>query len=57
MFIYYYVSMLLLSFALSIAIYTIWLNAKLGVLISLGVFAVVVVAMFWWKVGGRGIFQ
>ncbi|MDR3169003.1 MAG: hypothetical protein LBU27_04525 [Candidatus Peribacteria bacterium] len=60
--------MLLLSFALSIAIYTIWLNAKLGILISLVMFAgVVVITPFCTasrsavlrdgKGGLRGIFQ
>ncbi|MDR2416481.1 MAG: hypothetical protein LBD75_08025 [Candidatus Peribacteria bacterium] len=40
--------MFLLSFALSIAIYTIWLNAKLGILISLVMMVGLMVGMGCW---------
>ncbi|MDR0651147.1 MAG: DUF4131 domain-containing protein [Candidatus Peribacteria bacterium] len=47
--------MFLLSFALSIAIYTIWLNAKVGILISLVMCGILMTVSFFLKSNPRSI--
>jgi len=49
--------MFLLSFALSIAVYTIWLSAKLGILISLGMLGVFIFTTPLITRGLSGIFE